>query len=250
MYENVPKAHPGILGQTDNMGADVVKLAASAALGLDIDYYMQVNLAGFRQIIDAIGGITVNVNYRVPIGGDYGAGPGSNSEKKPSGYIEPGPNQKLDGYHALWFARGRYGLSDPSRQERQRCTIHALVNSVNPATLVTKYQQIAAAGKQLLRTDIPQEILPAFIELGLKVKKAKVTNIDLDKNKNFPTGRNPNYEAMREIIQKAINPVASTSSSTTTKKPSSGTTTRKPKPSSPATIAAARPRGVSAASIR
>jgi LCP family protein required for cell wall assembly len=232
MYENVPKAHPGILGQTDNEGADVVKLAASAALGLDIDYYMQVNLAGFRQIIDALGGITVNVNYRVPIGGDYGAGPGSNSEKKPSGYIEPGPNQKLDGYHALWFARGRYGLSDPSRQERQRCTIHALVNSANPQTLVTSYQQIAKAGKQLLRTDIPQDILASFIQLALKVKNAKVTNIDLDKNKNFPTGKNPDYEAMREIIQKAIapktNPVASTPSVKPTKKPTSSTTTKRP----------------------
>ena len=232
MYENVPKAHPGILGQTDNEGADVVKLAASAALGLDIDYYMQVNLAGFRQIIDALGGITVNVNYRVPIGGDYGAGPGSNSEKKPSGYIEPGPNQKLDGYHALWFARGRYGLSDPSRQERQRCTIHALVNSANPQTLVTSYQQIAKAGKELLRTDIPQDILGAFIQLALKVKNAKVTNIDLDKSKNFPTGKNPDYEAMREIIQKAIapktNPVASTPSAKPTKKPTSSATTKRP----------------------
>jgi LCP family protein required for cell wall assembly len=229
MYDNVPKAHPGILGQTDNEGADVVKLAASAALGLDIDYYMQVNLAGFKQIIDAIGGITVNVNYRVPIGGDYGAGPGSNSEKKPSGYIEPGPNQKLDGYHALWFARGRYGLSDPSRQERQRCTIHALVNSANPATLVTKYQEIAAAGKQLLRTDIPQEILGAFIQLGLKVKNAKVTNIDLDKNKNFPTGKNPDYTAMQEIIQKAIAPKAATKPTVKpTTKPTSSATTKKP----------------------
>src|SRR5262249_11279955 len=150
---------------------------------------------------------------------------------------EPGPNQKLDGYHALWFARGRYGLTDPSRQERQRCTIHALVSSVNPATLVTKYQEIAQAGKQLLRTDIPQEILPAFIQLGLKVKQAKVTNIDLDKGRNFPTGKNPNYEAMREIIQNAIagKPTASTPSKTATakptRKPTSGSTKRAtPKP--------------------
>jgi LCP family protein required for cell wall assembly len=232
MYDNIPKQHPGILGQTDNEGADAVKLAAGAALGLDIDYYMQVNLAGFRQIIDAVGGITVNVNYRVPIGGDYGEGPGTNGHHLPSGYIEPGPNQKLDGYHALWFARGRYGLSDPSRQERQRCTIHALVNSVNPATLVTKYQQIASAGKQLLRTDIPQELLGAFIELGLKVKNANVTNVDLDKNKNFPTGKNPDYTAMQEIVQKAIAPktksVASTPTVKPTKKPSAGTTRKTP----------------------
>jgi LCP family protein required for cell wall assembly len=226
MYDNIPKAHPGVLGQTDNEGADVVKLAASAALGLDISYYMQVNLAGFKQIIDALGGITVNVNYRVPIGGDYGEGPGSNTEKKPSGYIEPGPNQKLDGYHALWFARGRYGLSDPSRQERQRCTIHALVSSANPQALVTSYQQIAKAGKQLLRTDIPQEILGAFTQLALKVKNAKVTNIDLDKNKNFPTGKNPDYTAMQQIIQTALNPAtASTPTAKPTKKPGMKTST-------------------------
>ena len=238
MYENVPKEHPGILGQTDNEGADVVKLAASAALGLDIDYYMQVNLAGFRQIIDAVGGITVNVNYRVPIGGDYGDGPGSNTAKKPSGYIEPGANQKLDGYHALWFARGRYGLSDPSRQERQRCTIHALVNGVNPATLVTKYQQIAAAGKQVLRTDIPQEILGAFIQLGLKVKGAKVTNVDLDKNKNFPTGKNPDYTAIQKLIQKSLNPAASTPTVKPTKKPGTKiSVTPKPPAGTPQSLA-------------
>ncbi|MBB5981673.1 LCP family protein [Kribbella solani] len=229
MYDNVPKAHPGILGQTDNEGADVVKLAASAALGLDIDYYMQVNLAGFKEIIDAVGGITVNVNYKVPIGGDYGQGPGTNGHKLPSSYIMPGPNQKLDGYHALWFARGRYGLSDPSRQERQRCTIHALVNSVNPATLITKYNEIAAASQEMLRTDIPQDILGAFLQLGLKVKNAKVTNIDLNKSKNFPTGKNPDYEAMREIIQKSIAPKAGTAQTPPATQPAKKpTTTRKP----------------------
>ncbi|GAA2805822.1 LCP family protein [Kribbella solani] len=230
MYDTVPKAHPGILGPTDNMGADVLKLSVGAALGLDIDYYMQVNLAGFQQIVDAVGGITVNVNYRVPIGGEYGIGPGANAPKPPSAYIEPGPEQKLDGFHALWFARGRYGLSDPSRQERQRCTIHALVNGVNPATLVTKYQQIAAASQEMLRTDIPQELLPALTQLALKVKTAGVSNIDLNKDKNFPTGRDPNYAGMRAIIQKALTaqPTATATSTSGTGKTTSGTATTPP----------------------
>jgi anionic cell wall polymer biosynthesis LytR-Cps2A-Psr (LCP) family protein len=107
------------------------------------------------------------------------------------------------GGRALWFARGRYGLSDPSRQERQRCTIQAIVHSADPKTLVTKYQAIASAGKQLLRTDIPQELLPALVQLGLKVKNAQVSNVDLDKKANFPNGRHPNYDAIREIVAKA-----------------------------------------------
>jgi LCP family protein required for cell wall assembly len=228
MYRNIPAAHPGVLGPSDNEGADVLKVSVGEAMGLNIAYYMQVNLKGFQSIVDALGGITVNINYKVPIGGDY-RGPGLADDVLPKDYLQPGPNQKLNGHDALWFARGRYGLSDPSRQERQRCAIHAIVSSANPATLVTKYQQIASASKQLLRTDIPQEILPAFIELGPKVKGAKVSNVDLDKNKNFPNGRHPDYEAMREIVAKAIRPkttpVAATPSTSTTKKPTAGKTT-------------------------
>jgi LCP family protein required for cell wall assembly len=242
MYDNIPKNYPHILGQSDNEGADALKVSVGAALGLDIDYYMPVNLPGFESIVDALGGITVNLNYKIPIGGDYGTGPRAGNAKLPSGYLQPGPNQHLNGHDALWFARGRYGLSDPSRQERQRCTIHAIVNSANPASLVTKYQQIASASKKLLRTDIPQEIMPAFIDLGLKVKGASVSNVDLDKTKNFPTGRNPNYQAMREIVQKAIEPnasqpVASTPSSkpstSTTQKPGSKASTPKPPAGTP-----------------
>ena len=46
--------------------------------------------------------------------------------------------------------------------------------------------------------------------MGTAVKTAKITNVDLDKKKNFPTGRNPNYAGMREIVAKALNPVART----------------------------------------
>jgi LCP family protein required for cell wall assembly len=228
MYRNVQAAHPGVLGPSDNPGADVLKVSVGEAMGLDISYYMQVNLKGFQAIVDALGGITVNINYKVPIGGDY-RGPGAADDILPKAYLHPGPNQHLNGYYGLWYARGRFGLNDTSRQERQRCAIHAIVSSANPRTLVTKYQQIASASKQLLRTDIPQEILPAFVTLGLKVKNAKVSNVDLDRNKNFPNGRHPDYAAMREIVAKATRPkttpVAATPSSPATKKPTAGKTT-------------------------
>jgi polyisoprenyl-teichoic acid--peptidoglycan teichoic acid transferase len=223
MYQNIPERYPGILGPSDNEGADVLKVSVGAALGIPIDYYMQVNLQGFRTMVDALGGITVNVNYRVPIGGSYGTGPGGGVAEKPRGYIEPGANKHLMGYDALWFARGRYGLSDPSRQERQRCTIKAIVNAADPATLVTKYQAIARAGKELLRTDIPQELLPALVELGLKVKQATVSNVDLHSDKNFPSGRNPNYAAIRKLVAAAIDPATPVPSSAPTSKPATPT---------------------------
>ena len=210
MYQNIPQLHPGILGPSDNEGADVIKQSVGEATGLKIDYYLQVNLQGFDEIVDALGGITVNVNERVAMGGI------SSSHIPPSQWIEPGPNQHLDGFHALWFARGRYGADDDQRQIRQRCAIKGIVDAADPATLVTKYQAIAKAGKHLLRTDIPQELLPALVQLGLKVKSGTVSNVSLDVSKLRLKYLHPDYEALRQTVEKALAPQPPTSTTTTT----------------------------------
>ncbi|MGH8880706.1 MAG: LCP family protein, partial [Stackebrandtia sp.] len=114
IYRNVPANHPGAVGRTDNEGADALKMGVSGALGIDVDYYMLVNLDGFEQIVDAMGGVTVNINQPIPIGGNTDLG------VEPTSYLDPGPDQKLNGRKALWFARGRYGLDDYNRMERQR----------------------------------------------------------------------------------------------------------------------------------
>jgi LCP family protein required for cell wall assembly len=206
MYRNIPKLYPGILGPSDNEGADILKVSVGEALGLQIHYYVQVDLKGFAQFVEALGGITVNINYPVPVGG--------NDDKKipPSRYLAPGPDRKLNGTDALWFARGRYGLpgADLDRQARQHCTVKALVEQASPQNVLANYTSIAKAGEKLIRTDIPTKLLGQFVTLGQRVKTGKITNIDLDKKKNFPNGRNPDYAAMREIVAKALNPVRST----------------------------------------
>src|SRR3712207_6318373 len=106
VYRTGPAWYPDILGPTDDAGADFLKLGVGEALGLDIDYFVLVNLDGFSRLVDALGGITVNVNYYVPINGDTATG------ALPDAYIAPGPNQHMDGTRALDFARGCYGLSD------------------------------------------------------------------------------------------------------------------------------------------
>ncbi|GAA1585702.1 MULTISPECIES: LCP family protein [Kribbella] len=231
MYQNIPDAHPGILGPSDNEGADVVKQSVGEATGLKIDYYLQVNLTSFPEIVDALGGITVNVNERVAMGGVSSAG------IPPKEWIEPGPRQHLDGRHALWFARGRYGADDDQRQVRQRCVIKAMVDAADPQTLVTKYKAIAKAGRHLLRTDIPQELLPAMVQLALKVKSATVANVTLDSEKLRLKYLHPDYQALRATVQAAIStdpapattPVTPTSPKAT-RKPTTTTTTPPPGP--------------------
>jgi len=201
VYRTVPDAYPGILGPTDNLGADALKLGVGEALGLTIDYYLLINLDGFRTLVDILGGITVNINEWVPIGGDDSAG------IRPDDYLTPGPNQLLQGDNALWYARGRYGLSDYSRMARQRCAMDAIIAAADPFTLLSRYQDIAATAPDLVLTDIPRSVLPAFVDLGVLVKDAEIRSLVFDDTVITPAY--PDYDLIRSFVDTALaDPVA------------------------------------------
>jgi LCP family protein required for cell wall assembly len=201
VYGNVPALHPGVLGRSDNEGADAVKEAVSGALGLEVDYYVLVNLAGFEQIVDAIGGITVNINEPVAIGGNTDLG------IPPDGYLEPGPDQRLDGFHALWFSRGRWGSSDYQRMQRQRCALNAIVEEADAATMLRRYTALAEAGKKLLRTDIPQDLLPAFVDLATRMKDRSLESVGFERTDAFDPN-DPDYDYVQRTVQVALAPPA------------------------------------------
>jgi LCP family protein required for cell wall assembly len=196
VYRNGPRDHPDILGPTDNPGADFLKLGVGEALGLPIDYFVLVNLDGFSQLIDALGGITVNVNYYVPIGGE------PTLHYLPDGYIPPGPHQHMDGARALSYARGRYGLTDYMRMDRQRCMINAIVAAADPMTLLTRYQQIAATTQDIVSTDIPQAVVGDFADLALKVKDAGIQSVVFDDSVIKPAY--PDYDKIKDVVQQAL----------------------------------------------
>jgi LCP family protein required for cell wall assembly len=205
IYRNVPAQHPGILGKSDNEGADALKLGVSGALGITVDYYVLVNLDGFKELVDAMGGVTVNINEPIPIGGNTDQG------IPPEDYLDPGADQHLDGFEALWYSRGRYGLDDYNRMERQRCMIDAIIDEANPTNMLRRYVDIAKATKEILRTDIPEDMLEHFVDLALEVKDAKVRSVvfrytyDLDSSDpNFFNPGDPDYEWMHETVAKAI----------------------------------------------
>jgi polyisoprenyl-teichoic acid--peptidoglycan teichoic acid transferase len=234
VYRNGPAAHPDILGPTDNPGADFLKLGVGEALGLPIDYYVLVNLDGFSRLIDALGGITVNVNYYVPVGGEPSIG------TLPDAYIAPGPDQHMDGDTALAFARGRFGLTDYDRMDRQRCTIDAIIDAADPVTLLRQYQDLAATTKDIVSTDIPQSALDDFVDLGFRVKGASVRSVVFDDTVISPAY--PDYAAMRRIVQDAVAPAAPADDTPAETAPSSSTpTTTAPSATASATPTSAGP---------
>lgn len=152
----------------DDPGILATREAVEALSGLDVHYYALVDLGGFENLIDALGGLDVTVMRRTPIGG------GTSPIK---GFIEPG-QQHLDGYHALWYARSRAGSSNYERMARQRCVLSAMVEQVDPRGLAMRFPEIAGASKGVLKTDIPQSELGTLAELALKTRSQKVTGVN------------------------------------------------------------------------
>ncbi|RBY92187.1 LytR family transcriptional regulator [Blastococcus sp. TBT05-19] len=200
VYRNGPAEFPDILGPTDDPGADFLKLGVGEALGLPIDYHVLVNLEGFSRLVDALGGITVNVNYYVPVNGI------PDSRELPDAYIAPGPDVEMDGATALAFARGRFGLTDYDRMARQRCTIDAIVDAADPVTLLQRYQELASTTEDIVSTDIPRSVLDDFVDLAFLVKDAELRSVVFDEEVIDPAY--PDYERMRQLVQDAIAPPA------------------------------------------
>jgi hypothetical protein len=161
-----------------------MKEVVSGITGLTVNYYVLIDLAGFQQLIDALGGIRVTVTGRVPIGG---------GTSKVSGYIEPG-TQRLNGYRALWLARSRHGASDYDRMGRQRCVMDAMLRQLDPGTVLERFQGIAAAGRDVVSTDVPASQLGTFLDLAMKVKSQKVRSLQF-----VPPEYNPAYPNFRRI---------------------------------------------------
>lgn len=199
IYGNLPNNVPkDVLGETDNLGADALKLSVGTALGLRVDYYVLINLKGFEKLINALGGITLNINSYIPIGGD------TDANIRPKDYLRPGKGQKLDGRSALWYARGRYGSDDYARMDRQRCVVNAIIQQANPANLLARYERIAKAGGDIVFTDIPQEVLPLMVDLSMRVKNGNVRSIVFKTGDQGFVSANPNFAEVRKRVKVAI----------------------------------------------
>lgn len=183
-----PELYPG----SEDPGLEATIDAVEGATGLTINYYIMVNLAGFRKLVNAVGGLELNVKDRVPMGG--GTYP-------IFGYIEPGV-QKLNGREVLWFARSRANSDDYSRMGRQKCVMLAMARQLTPATVLLKAQGIAASSSEMLSTNIPASELDIFVELALRSRSAKVNSVSLVPPVITPS--NPDFVKAHNLIKDAI----------------------------------------------
>jgi LCP family protein required for cell wall assembly len=235
---------------TANKGLNLLYQTVAYMLGLDLDYYVEVNMAGFASIIDALGGVTVDVGpVPLPIGGVLPDG----RHVKPEGYV-PAGIQRLDGRQALWFARSRRNSDDYARMSRQRCLLQTILKQKSPADVLTHFQDIAAATTNSVATNIPQEVLPQLATLAGEQSVA-LESVSFDPNLPDPHEQDgkfdPNHvdvDYMRQVVQNAITappPTSAPPTSTTESTPSTSSASASATPTS-ATPTSAAPESLAA----
>jgi len=170
-----PELYPEAVAQGSQPGIEATRDAAQGILGLTLQYYVLIDMQGFADLIDALGGIDIEVAERLPYGSNnYDDG----SPAPPAGYIEAG-SQHMNGQTALWYARSRYGSNDYQRMDRQRQVQEAMLKQFDPGNIVTKFQAVAAAGTQVVSTDIPQSMLAHFVDLASKTRELPIEKLNL-----------------------------------------------------------------------
>ena len=199
VMNNHKDLYPNAAAEGITPGLQALKEAVQGITGLTITNYLIVDMAGFKRLINVLGGVTIDVKMRLPIGGKLDDGSDARE------YIEPGV-QHMSGGIALWYARSRHGLngnSDYARMARQREVENALIKQVSPAKLLMNFQPLAVAAKRMITTDISSDMLAVYVNLALKNRGNGMRTLELVPANGFDM-INPDFSAIQAKIKEQL----------------------------------------------
>jgi LCP family protein required for cell wall assembly len=195
VMDNHQDLYPEAAKKGSNPGIEATRDAVEGVTGLQIQSYVQIDMSGFSKLVDALGGVDVLVKTDLPIGGQLDDASDAREWLRASD--KP---QHLDGYHALWYGRSRHLTSDYDRMARQHEIEAAILKQMDPTTVLTRFEQIAKASKDLIYTDIPSGMLAVYVELAQKARKLGIKSLALVPKNGFEPDV-PNFDKIHEAVR-------------------------------------------------
>jgi LCP family protein required for cell wall assembly len=204
-------------------GVGTLKATIGKLLGVQIHYFAAVNLLGFKQVVDSIGGVDIVVQRAVndpTYDNEY--------DKVTGFYIKVGKHH-MDGHTALAFVRSRKGAgdSDFTRADRQQQLLTAIRAKLTAGNLLLALPGLLDAVKNTIATDVPSD---RIAELAQAVQQADMSQLqrivlqppDYMHADPFSAAGYilvPNLEAIHRIGEQLLSGVAPTPSPTPTPVP-------------------------------
>lgn len=145
-------------GELDRKGSgpDWVKQTIHYNLGIPIHYYVRVDFQGFMKIIDAVGGIDVDVECPLP---DINLSAGIHH---------------MDGQEALRYARSRKSTNDFDRGRRQRKVLMALWDQALTLDIISRLPELWRTMGDAFQTDMPLDQVINLAYVGVQLKPQRI----------------------------------------------------------------------------
>jgi LCP family protein required for cell wall assembly len=141
-------------------GVGTLKATIGELLGIRIDYFASINLLGFKEAVDSIGGVDITVTRAIsdPTYIDE-------YERHTGFYLQPG-RYHMNGHTALAYVRSRKGIgdSDFTRAARQQEVLTAIRARLTAGNLLTALPGLLDAVKHTISTDVPSDQLPVLAQ--------------------------------------------------------------------------------------
>jgi len=162
-------------------GPALAKKTIWYALGVPIHYYARINFVGFEKLVDAMGGITIDVEKAI------------HDEKYPDGHYGvitidiPAGVQKMDGKTALQYARSRHGKTDFDRMERQQKVLLAARDKALKLDFpISRIPELLEVAGDSVKTDLSLNQIVALAEMAKGVDQANIRYGVIDNSMTMP----------------------------------------------------------------
>ncbi len=171
----VARGRPDLFPGSDSQrGFEALMGALGELYGLDIDYYVAVDLSSFRSVVNTLGGVVVDVQLPV-----YDIGyPSDDGRGKLKLYIPPGMT-RMNGQQALAYARSRHATNDFDRSARQQRVITSVRDQTDLSSILQPgvLSELIKQFKKDVKTNIPPKMVPSLLSLA--------QDVDLDRRENL-----------------------------------------------------------------
>jgi LCP family protein required for cell wall assembly len=206
---NVAYGYGEAVGWTDG-GFGLLRQTILYNLGINVHYYALINLSGFEQIIDSVGGVDLSVDcaiqdYRL-IGAELPAGTFRATED--GLYTLPVGFYHMTGAEALWYARSRHNSSDFDRGRRQQQLLRAIWRAARDAGLLTQAPTLWGEAMEVVQTDLELDDVLGLLPIALNLEGGDIESFRFARLYHTtpwtpPDGANvqlPNPDPVRELM--------------------------------------------------
>ena len=221
LWVDIPGFNPGRINTAHFLGdaydypgggPALAKKTVQRNLGVPIHYYVRINFDGFRRIVDALGGITVEVERAI------------RDDRYPDehcGYMSiyiPKGVQQMDGETALQYARSRHGSSDFDRARRQQRVLFAIRDQALSLDLLPKLPQLLRTMGDTVQTDLQAWEILSLAQIGAQIQPEDIESAVIDETMTVewitPKGADvliPLRDKMEPLINRLFAPSPSAS---------------------------------------